>query len=155
MAQRSKIVWMFCQTVFWGSEALTRDKMPCKWEGEGGGWGSVSVAGNRGQQVKVSRTRAHTDPARHTVGNKSRHPTAMPRAHLLLVVAEKRLGLVVVHGQALLEQLGVVVRALDERLASDVVLAGHLGRVELGVVGAARGLVDQAGEGGWRRGIGG
>jgi hypothetical protein len=49
----------------------------------------------------------------------------------------------VVDCQPLLEQLGVVVGALYKGLTSDVVHARHLGRVELGVVRAARGLVDE------------
>lgn len=63
---------------------------------------------------------------------------------LLLVVLDNGDGLLVVGDQALLEGLGVVVRALDERLASDVVLHGDLGGSELSVVRAARGDVDQA-----------
>jgi hypothetical protein len=46
--------------------------------------------------------------------------------------------------QPLAHGLFLVVVALDQRLAGHVVLAGHLGRVELDVVGAARGRCDAA-----------
>ena len=49
-----------------------------------------------------------------------------------------------VRRQALLQGVGVVVAALDERLARRVVRHGLLGGVEDGVVGAARGRVDEA-----------
>lgn len=48
----------------------------------------------------------------------------------LLVVLTNRGGLVVVRNQALLEGIGIVVGALNKRLASDIVLHGVLGRVE-------------------------
>jgi hypothetical protein len=60
------------------------------------------------------------------------------------VVVDDRGGLLVVGVQALLQGLGVVVAALDQRLASDVVLHVILGGVEGGVVGTAGGGVDQA-----------
>jgi hypothetical protein len=50
----------------------------------------------------------------------------------------------VVGGETLLEGGGVVIGALDERLARHVILHVLLGRVEGGVVGAARGRVDEA-----------
>lgn len=66
----------------------------------------------------------------------------LPDARLLVVV-DHRGGLLVVGLEALLESVGIVVGALDQWLARDVV--GHLllGRVELDVVAAARGGVDQ------------
>lgn len=67
----------------------------------------------------------------------------LPDARLLVVVHNGG-SLLVVGLKALLEGVGVVVGALDERLAGDVVDHGHLGRVEGGVVGAARCWVDQA-----------
>lgn len=63
---------------------------------------------------------------------------------LLLVVLDNRDGLLVVGDETLLEGLGVVVGALDEGLAGEVVLHGDLGGSELLVVGATGGDVDQA-----------
>lgn len=62
----------------------------------------------------------------------------------LLVVSNNRRGLSVVSGQSLLQCLGVVIRALDKRLPSDVV--GHLllRWVEDFVVGSSRARVDQS-----------
>jgi hypothetical protein len=78
---------------------------------------------------------------------------ALPDASVL-VVADDGGGLGVVGGEALLEGLGVVVGALDEGLARDVVLHVHLGRVEGAVVGAARGRVDEAaGDAGDEQGV--
>lgn len=48
----------------------------------------------------------------------------------LLVVVDNRCGLGVICRKALLKCIGVVVRALDERLASDIVGHFGLGRVE-------------------------
>lgn len=62
----------------------------------------------------------------------------------LLVVANHGGGLLVVGVEALLEGVGVVVGPLDQGLAREVIDHGFLGRVEGGVVGAARGRVDQA-----------
>lgn len=61
----------------------------------------------------------------------------------LLVVVDHRGGLGVVGTQTLLEGIGVVVRALDQRLASHIVLHVALGRVEDLVIRAAGGRVDQ------------
>ena len=54
---------------------------------------------------------------------------------LLSVVVDDGSGLVVVLVQTLLEDLGVVILSLDQRLARHVVLALHLRRVEHDVVG--------------------
>jgi hypothetical protein len=62
----------------------------------------------------------------------------------LLVVRDNGRSLGVVGREALLKRLCVVVGALDERLARDVVGHGGLGRVEDLVVGAAGGGVDEA-----------
>ena len=68
---------------------------------------------------------------------------ALPDAGLLVVV-DNGGGLLVVGAEALLQGVGVVVGALDEGLAGDVVLHVLLGGVEGGVVGSARGRVDEA-----------
>lgn len=68
---------------------------------------------------------------------------ALPDAALLVVVDDGR-GLLVVGNETLLEGIGVVIAALDKRLAGDVVGHGLLGRVEGRVVRAARGGMDQA-----------
>lgn len=62
----------------------------------------------------------------------------------LLVVADDGSRLGVVGSEALLEGLRVVVGALDEGLASDVILHILLGRVEGAVVGASGSGVDEA-----------
>ena len=59
----------------------------------------------------------------------------------LAVVADQRLGLLVIDLKALQDGLFLVVVALDQRLAGDVVLALDLGRIELDVIGAAGGDV--------------
>lgn len=61
----------------------------------------------------------------------------------LAVVVHNGGGLLVVGVETLLEGLGVVVGALDEGLAGDIVGHGLLGRVEGGVVGTAGCWVDQ------------
>lgn len=61
----------------------------------------------------------------------------------LLVVLDNGGGLGVVSRQTLGEGLGIIIGALDQRLAGDVVLHVILGRVEDLVVRAARGRVDQ------------
>ena len=129
LAQRSKICWILSQTIFCGSEALTRDRMPC---GRGKGAGSCTIGG---LICHWSLSCFLSAPLSLVA--------LLSLPHLGLVVAEKGLGLVVVDCQPLLEQLGVVVGALYKGLTSDVVHARHLGRVELGVVRAARGLVDE------------
>lgn len=78
---------------------------------------------------------------------------ALPDARVL-VVADDGGGLLVVGGETLLERVGVVVGALDEGLAGEVVLHVDLGRVEGAVVGAARGGVDEAaGDAGDQQGV--
>ena len=62
----------------------------------------------------------------------------------LLVVVEQRLGERVVLLQAGLKRGGVVVVAVHEGLARDVILARNAGRVVADVVGAARCHVDHA-----------
>lgn len=64
---------------------------------------------------------------------------SLDRLHqsLLTVVVDDRSGLVVILVQTLLEDLGVVVLSLDQRLASDIVLTLLLRGVEHDVVGAA------------------
>jgi hypothetical protein len=62
----------------------------------------------------------------------------------LRVVRDERLGLLVVDAEAFPDRLLLVVVALDEVLARGVVLARHLRRVVLDVVGAPRGQVDAA-----------
>jgi hypothetical protein len=61
----------------------------------------------------------------------------------LLIVAEERRRHRMVGLKARLERVGVVVVAVHERLASDVVLAGHLGRRKLDVIRATARLVNQ------------
>lgn len=65
-----------------------------------------------------------------------------PNASLLVVIADGR-RLSVVSSQTLGEGLGIVVRALDQRLAGNVVLHVRLGRVKNLVVRAAGSRVDQ------------
>lgn len=60
------------------------------------------------------------------------------------VVFHNRGGLVVVCPKTLLQGVGVVVGALDQRFTGDIVLHLLLGRVEDLVVRAARSRVDQA-----------
>lgn len=67
----------------------------------------------------------------------------LPDASLAVVVDDGG-SLGVVGCEALLERIGVVVGALDQRLASHVVSHGLLGRVEGGMVRAARGRVHKA-----------
>lgn len=67
---------------------------------------------------------------------------ALPDARLL-VVADHRGGLGVVGAETLLQGLGVVVGALDEGLAGDVVLHVLLGRVERAVIAAPGGRVNE------------
>lgn len=62
----------------------------------------------------------------------------------LLIVAEEWRGHRMVRMQARLERVGVVVVAVHERLASDVVFARHLWRRKLDVIRATTGLVNQA-----------
>lgn len=61
----------------------------------------------------------------------------------VLIVAHHGGSLLVVGGEALLEGLGVVIAALDKRLAGDVVGHGLLRGVEDLVIGPARGGVDE------------
>lgn len=63
---------------------------------------------------------------------------------LLVIVGQQGLRLAPVGGQAGSNRCRLVVGTLLERFASDVVLEGHLGRVELRVVGATTGSVDPA-----------
>src|SRR5690349_11607013 len=57
----------------------------------------------------------------------------------VVVIAEQHFGLVMVDREALLDGFFLVVVALHQRLAGDVVDVGDFRRVELGVVHAARG----------------
>jgi hypothetical protein len=59
-----------------------------------------------------------------------------------LVVLDQRAGLLGIDREALLDGRLLVVDALDQRLAGDVVDARHPWRIEPVVVGATRGDVD-------------
>lgn len=63
---------------------------------------------------------------------------------LLTVVSHERRGVLSVRVESLAQRGFVVVAALHEGLASDVVLAGHARGLEVDVVRATRGHVDQA-----------
>jgi len=67
---------------------------------------------------------------------------SLPDARLL-VVADDRSSLLVVGSKTLLKSFGVVVAALDQRLAGDVVRHGLLGRVEGSVVRPPAGRVHK------------
>src|SRR5690348_16245362 len=60
----------------------------------------------------------------------------------LRVIGDERLGLRMIDREPLAHRLLAVVRALDQRLAGDVVAAGDPRRIELDVIGASRPDVD-------------
>src|SRR5437763_16298314 len=60
------------------------------------------------------------------------------RRRPLYIISDKRLGLLVIDGETLAHRFFLVVVALDQIFAGDVVLAGNLRRIELDVIRAAR-----------------
>ena len=93
-------------------------------------------------QLSTSQSRGDLSP--HVLDGS----ISLNRLHqsLLTVVVDDRSGLVVILVQTLLEDLGVVILSLDQRLASDIVLTLLLRGVEHDVVGAtASGVHSSAG----------
>src|SRR5499427_10517234 len=79
--------------------------------------------------------------ASHTVDLAVFRRTRIAATCPLEVIVDKRFGLRVVDGEALLNRLFLVVVALDQGLARDVVAVGNLRRVEFDVIGPSRGDV--------------
>lgn len=107
-------------------------------------WALTAATHSRGQKKKGSPLvlLENTEQALPHLARLLAGVNAAPDTGLLVVIANGR-GLGVVGSKTLGEGVGVVIRALDQGLASDVVSHGCLGRVEDLVVGAAGSRVDQ------------